>query len=595
MFTTESDRSARRLRVRTALLSTFTVAGVLVGMLHATPAHADVPFDQKMLELVNTQRSAAGIAPLQWSDSLGSAAEDAPYNGCGFTVQGRAKDMGVRNYFSHNILGCLTQNVFNLLGGLGIVSSSSGENIAWMNGTTDSSVAAQRLMSDLMNSPGHRANILDPDFTQIGIGSWRTSAGQTWAGAGTPLTNVWITAQIFGRMATTAAPAAATSVTSLSFGDWTVGGTTAPQAVTVTNSGNAALSFGSATISGANASDFVVTANGCTTVAAGGSCTITLAFAPGSPGPKSASLQISDNAAGSPQPVALAGNGTAAPLPVLPGIPGNVQATGGDAQISVTWGPVSSGPAVDQYAVYLWNSDGYAGQNNRVCGSCLNSTFAGVPNGRAYYITVYGHDAAGWGSPGYSTWTTVASQPGAALNVQLLPGDGQATAKWTPPTSPSAAIDGYGVFIYDFSGYTGKSAWVCAGCTTSSVSGLSNGRPYYAMVYAHNPLGWGAAASSSAIVVGTPGPATNVVAIGGAGQASVTWTAASSSGAAIDKYGIVSFDSNGYLISSTTVCGTCSSGTVTGLTSGRSYTIWIFPNNAFGPGTPAPSNVVTVG
>ena len=49
-------------------------------------------------------------------------------------------------------------------------------------------------MTDLMNSPGHRANILDPKFTHVGIGSWSTPAGQTWNGGGSPLLNAWIAA-----------------------------------------------------------------------------------------------------------------------------------------------------------------------------------------------------------------------------------------------------------------------------------------------------------------------------------------------------------------------------------------------------------------
>lgn len=55
---------------------------------------------------------------------------------------------------------------------------------------TDPLAAAANLHSQLMNSPGHRANILNPAFTAVGVGSWRTAPGKTWSGAGFPLSNV---------------------------------------------------------------------------------------------------------------------------------------------------------------------------------------------------------------------------------------------------------------------------------------------------------------------------------------------------------------------------------------------------------------------
>ena len=68
----------------------------------------------------------------------------------------------------------------------------------------DPILAATRLTNDLIASPGHKANILNANFTHVGIGSWRTAPGQTWSGGGYALTNVFVAAQVFGRMSTTA-------------------------------------------------------------------------------------------------------------------------------------------------------------------------------------------------------------------------------------------------------------------------------------------------------------------------------------------------------------------------------------------------------
>jgi uncharacterized protein YkwD len=158
---------------------------------------ADLVFNQRMLELINRERVANGLQPVVANGILAAAAEDAPYLGCPVPVSGRARDMGTRNYFSHTILNCDNKGVFALLNATSLLYSGAAENIAWMNGTTDPVVAAENLHSQLMSSPGHRANILNPSFTSVGIGSWHTEPNQTWSGAGYPLGRVFIVSQIF--------------------------------------------------------------------------------------------------------------------------------------------------------------------------------------------------------------------------------------------------------------------------------------------------------------------------------------------------------------------------------------------------------------
>ena len=110
--------------------------------------------------------------------------------------------------------------------------------------------------------------------------------------------------------AITTAPVVTLSTSSLTFGTQVVG-TSASQTLIVTNSGNASLSISSVQLGGANVSEFSVT-NGCgATLAASASCNISVAFDPTSSGSQTASLAITDNAAGSPQTVALSGTGAA--------------------------------------------------------------------------------------------------------------------------------------------------------------------------------------------------------------------------------------------------------------------------------------------
>src|ERR1700728_524638 len=105
------------------------------------------------------------------------------------------------------------------------------------------------------------------------------------------------------------------SPTSLSFGNQTVNTTGTAQTVTLTNTGTATLTFTSIIIAGAEHLDFApVVSNSCgKSLVAGGSCKISVAFSPKAVGARSATIQLTDNASGSPQVVPLSGTGT---LPV---------------------------------------------------------------------------------------------------------------------------------------------------------------------------------------------------------------------------------------------------------------------------------------
>src|SRR5437763_16918919 len=131
MSTSRAVETTTRRRFQAAMVGMAIVPAAL-----ALPAHrasADQTFDQRMLTLLNQDRAANGLAPLVADPTLGANAEDAPYLGCGFTVLGRATDMGVRNYFSHSILGCATQTVVNILDSTVLVLAWEGANTACAN------------------------------------------------------------------------------------------------------------------------------------------------------------------------------------------------------------------------------------------------------------------------------------------------------------------------------------------------------------------------------------------------------------------------------------------------------------------------------
>ena len=70
--------------------------------------------------------------------------------------------MQVNNYFDHN--SPTYGSPFDMMRSYGIDYRTAGENIAMGQRTP------QEVVNAWMNSPGHRANILNGDFTHIGVG-----------------------------------------------------------------------------------------------------------------------------------------------------------------------------------------------------------------------------------------------------------------------------------------------------------------------------------------------------------------------------------------------------------------------------------------
>ena len=114
---------------------------------------ASVAYVNRIVVLVNARRAAAGLRPLIVSPCATRYA--APWS----------THMAATNSLVHQSLSPI----------LRCPAQSAGENIAYGN------VTADQLMALWMSSAGHRANILSPRFTRIGVGAVRTTSGRWWA------------------------------------------------------------------------------------------------------------------------------------------------------------------------------------------------------------------------------------------------------------------------------------------------------------------------------------------------------------------------------------------------------------------------------
>ncbi|MCR9149249.1 MAG: CAP domain-containing protein [Rhodobacteraceae bacterium] len=117
--------------------------------------------ERQMLDLINAARANAGLPPLQLALDLNEAAED------------HSTWMLETDRFSHTGIGGSSAGDRMADAGFDFAGSWSwGENIAWQSerGAPGISDDVADLFEALMNSPGHRANILSPNFDYVGIG-----------------------------------------------------------------------------------------------------------------------------------------------------------------------------------------------------------------------------------------------------------------------------------------------------------------------------------------------------------------------------------------------------------------------------------------
>lgn len=181
--------------------------------------------------------------------------------------------------------------------------------------------------------------------------------------------------------------------------------------------------------------------------------------------------------------------------------------------------------------------------------------------------------------------------PAAPSWVTAGAGNGSVTVNWQAVPGPAGGpVDAYAVLVFDPSGYTGRHIVVCGSCTSGVVGGLANGAYYAVAVLAHNSTGWGDATFSGWALVGAPSAPAGVSGSATGGGAGVSWSAAAGNGAPVQAYAALAYDAGGFVGLYGTACGTCTSASVAGLTSGRSYYLLVLAYNVYGWGTPTASN-----
>lgn len=125
-----------------------------------TDNNANISIEEEVVRLVNIEREKAGLAPLSYSSELSNVARM------------KSQDMADNNYFSHT--SPTYGDPFTMMRNFGIQYGYAGENIA------KGYRSAESVMDGWMNSSGHRANILNANFTTIGVGYVEANGTTYW-------------------------------------------------------------------------------------------------------------------------------------------------------------------------------------------------------------------------------------------------------------------------------------------------------------------------------------------------------------------------------------------------------------------------------
>ncbi|MDQ3018710.1 MAG: CAP domain-containing protein [bacterium] len=143
--------SHRMLGLLSLLLMTVKIVSVsLIAVSPVMSVDASAITSETVVSLANTSRAENNLPVLRTNGLLAQAA------------QNKANDMLARQYFSHNTPDGATPWTFIKATGYSYITA--GENLAI------DFTEAESVQSAWMNSPGHRANILNKSFEEIGIG-----------------------------------------------------------------------------------------------------------------------------------------------------------------------------------------------------------------------------------------------------------------------------------------------------------------------------------------------------------------------------------------------------------------------------------------
>jgi Fibronectin type III domain len=196
-----------------------------------------------------------------------------------------------------------------------------------------------------------------------------------------------------------------------------------------------------------------------------------------------------------------------------PGAPTGLNATAGDAQVTLSWTPPASDGGASIIGYYIYeattpNSDfSTVVPNSDITGytataTAGSATVTALVNGTTYYFWVTAVNDFNTQGPmsGQASATPAAAvtAPGAPTLLTAEAGNGQVSLSWTAPASDGGAdVTGYDVYDGTTGDFTASTMATTSTSTSATVTGLANGTTYDFWVTAVNTAGQSSASNEA--------------------------------------------------------------------------------------------------
>lgn len=283
---------------------------------------------------------------------------------------------------------------------------------------------------------------------------------------------------------------------------------------------------------------------------------------------------------------------TTAPLTDIPNAITDFIATRGDSKVILSWAkPNDNGSPITSYKITYWQIGTDDFMKKTLDGKATTAQITGLTNDASYAFKINAVNALG-PSPDSNvdsatpSKSTVATVPNQVRGVVGIPSNGQIFLSWIEPSDNGASITSYRVMVNE-KGSTVSTTYPNIGdVTKTTILGLKNNVSYEFKISAVNSVGIGKESKSISVIPinKVPIAVTNLKAIPGNGQVTLTWSVSSSAVEEINGYRVREYKTGSDSFVSYSIVGKNTSITIDGLTNGIPYGFRVLGVNANGLG-----------
>lgn len=261
-----------------------------------------------------------------------------------------------------------------------------------------------------------------------------------------------------------------------------------------------------------------------------------------------------------------------------------------DSKIKLTWSPpFDNGAPISSYKINYWEVGTNTIKTKTV--SSTNAQITGLTNGIPYHAKVVAINSVGHGPDSNVVTATPsasvsASAPGEVRGVVATPSNGAVFLSWIQPSANGSPITSYRVIVNEVGSSVFTTFPNLSTDTSTTISGLTNGKNYSFKVVAINAVGAGKESKPAAAIPVNKVPIaiTNLRATPGDGKVSLSWSIPQSALDKISGYRVRQYVSGDDSFISHPISGKTTGTTISGLKNGIPYGFSVIAVSAEGIG-----------